>query len=398
MVCRVLAALLLFLLLVTGQASAQDDTPEPADPPQAESGDEAPAPPLRDLQLLDADAQNEALSLTSDEEVAAPASAAELEEIFLRAQLAYATGEYEAAFIQARTAAAGGNSQAATLAGLIHEQRRIEDASDAEAIRWFRRAASQGEPVANYRLGRMAQASRGSLLPTEARGFFQRAAQAGNVDAMLAYALVLKSSPVPQDAPLAMEWAERAASQGNAEAMYQLAQMNDVWARGPQNAEIARHWYELAAADGHPEAALQAGLMAASGDGGAQDSEQAMALIRQSAEAGYAPAMGQYGLMLYQGWNDAEPDMDQAAEWFGRGAIGGDAESQFLYAYVSAMGQGTERDLVRAYYWALMAEYESDGSPVHNVDRDRLEARLLTALTPTEAEQVRSQIAAYRAR
>ncbi|MEE2525629.1 tetratricopeptide repeat protein [Hyphobacterium sp. HN65] len=399
MVCRVLAALFLFLLVVTGQASAQEADPA-ADTPsdEAASEDDAPAPLLRNLELIDAEAQNNALALEEVPETDLPSTAAEVDEIFNRAQLAYATGEFETAHVQARTAAAAGHAQAATLAGLMHENGEIEAASDVQAVRWYRRAASQGEPVGNYRLGLMAQAARAGLAPAEARSFFQRAAQAGHVPAMLAYALLLKASPVPQDAPLAIEWAERAAQEGNVEAMFQLAQMYDGWERGPQEASAARDWYVQAAENNHAEAALQAGLMLAAGEGGEADPDRAMELIRQSAEAGFAPAMGQYGLMLYQGWDGGEPDLTNAAEWFAQGAIGGDAESQFLYAYVSATGQGTERDLVRAYYWALMAEYEMDGLPARNVDRDRLQAQLETALTPTEAEQVRSQIAAYRAR
>lgn len=401
MVCRVLAALFLFLLAVTGQAAAQEeDTPSVETP--ADAGDDAPAPPLRGLQLIDVDRQNDALSIEGAEAdtpvTVAPPGQSSVAEIFDQAQLAYATGEFETAFLHARSAASGGHARAATLAGLLNENGQIEAASDAQAVRWYRRAADQNEAVALYRLGRMAEASRGSLLPNEARNYFQRAAQAGNIEAMLAYALILKASPVPQDAPLAMEWAERAASQGHAEAMFQLAQMHDVWERGPQNPAAARQWYLRAAEANHAEAALQAGLMANSGEGGAEDAALAFDLIRQSAEAGFAPAMGQYGLMLHAGGPDRAPDPVLAAEWFAQGAVGGDAESRYLYALALATGDGVDRDLVRSYYWTLMAEYEMDGSLSANTDRTRLQAQLENHLSPTEAEQIRSEIAAYRAR
>jgi hypothetical protein len=383
------------LMLLPAMAWAQDadsETPESAE-------DAAPAPLLRDLEIVDAEAQDSAL--TAEEaapETAPPASAAEIDDLFDRAQLAFATGEYETAHDLARTAAAAGHSQAATLAGLLHEEARIAEPSDVTAVRWYRRAASLGEPVGNYRLGLMAQADRAGLARAEARGFFLRAAQAGHVPSMLAYALEMKTSPVPQDAPLAIEWAERAASQGNAEAMFQLAQMYDAWERGPQDPEAARQWYVAAAENNHAEAALQAGLMLANGEGGEADPDAAFELVRQSAEAGFASAMGQYGLMLLNGWNGREPDTRSAVEWFAQGAVGGDAESRFLYAVALAGGYGVDRDLVRAYYWTLMAEYELDGSPSHNVDRDRLEAALENDLTTSETEQVRAQVAAYRAR
>ena len=409
MVCRVLAALFLFLLLVTGQASAQDAAPvivpEPDRPPEeAASDDDAPLPSLRGLSIIDADLQNDALALDNADApvTVAPSSEANLAEIFNRAQLSYATEEFDNAYVHARNAASGGHAQAATLAGMLNEDGQIEDASDTQAIRWFRRAADQNEPVALYRLGRMAQAGRGGLLPNEARGYFQRSAQVGNVDAMLAYALILKASPVPQDAPFALEWAERAASQGDAEAMYQLAQMYDVWERGPQNPQAAREWYLLAAQSNHAEAALQAGMMAWVGEGGPEDGEAAFELVRQSAEAGFAPAMGQYGLMLRFGVGDREPDAVTAAEWIAQGAVGGDAESRFQYAVALAGGYGIPRDPVRAYYWALMAEYEVDGSRSVNVDRDRLAAALETDLANVLSQavvlDVQSEVEAYRHR
>lgn len=393
MACRLIAV----LLMLPAMAWAQDVDPEPSGP-ASEAADEAPAPILRDLDLVDAAAQTDALSLEDIPEAEVPTNQSEIDALFDRAQLAYATGEYGTAHGLARTAAAAGHAQAATLAGLLHEEARIEEASDVVAVRWYRRAASQGEPVGNYRLGLMAQADRAGLARTEARGFFLRAAQAGHVPAMLAYALVLKASPVPQDAPLAIEWADRAASQGHAEAMFQLAQMYDSWERGPQDPAAARQWYVAAAANNHAEAALQGGLMLANGEGGESDPEAAFALVRQSAEAGFAPAMGQFGLMLLNGWNEREPDMASAVEWFAQGAVGGDAESRFLYAVALAGGYGVDRDLVRAYYWTLMAEYEMDGTRSLNVDRDRLQAALENDLTPSETEQVRAQIAAYRAR
>ena len=405
MVCRVLTALFLFLLLVTGQASAQDAEPvADSTPEEAASDDDAPVPSLRGLTIIDADLQNDALSLDDADApvTVAPSSETSLAEIFNLAQLSYATEEFDNAYVHARNAASGGHAQAATLAGMLNADGQIEDASDTRAIRWFRRAADQNEPVALYRLGRMAQTGRGGLLPNEARSYFQRSANVGNVDAMLAYALILKASPVPQDAPFALEWAERAASQGNAEAMFQLAQMYDVWERGPQNLEAAREWYLMAARSNHAEAALQAGMMAWVGEGGPEDGEQAFELVRQSAEAGFAPAMGQYGLMLRFGVGEREPDAVAAAEWIAQGAVGGDAESRFQYAVALAGGYGVPRDPVRAYYWALMAEYEIDGSRSVNVDRDRLAAALETDLANVFSQavvlDVQSEVEAYRER
>lgn len=397
MVCRWLAV----LLMLPAMAAAQEEiteTGESTDPPVEAAEADEPVSVLRDLQIIDATAQDDALNEMPTDLENAPEPEGDIQDIFERAQLAYATGDYDAAYVHARTAAAGGQAQAASLAGLIHENGEVDGASDLEAVRWYRRAASQGEPVGNYRLGLMAETGRGGLLETEARNFFYRAAQAGHVSAMLSYALILKASPVPQDAPLALEWAERAASQGHAEAMFQLAQMLDAWSRGPENPEAARPWYERAAEAGHPEAALQAGLMAATGEGGTEDPDLALRFVRLSAESGFPAAMGQYGLMLYFGWNGAEPDAATAAEWFAQGAVGGDSEARYLYALALATGDGVQRNLVRAYYWTLMAEYEQDGTRAVNTDRDRLEAQLENALSSAEVARIQSEVSAYLSR
>ena len=98
----------------------------------------------------------------------------------------------------------------------------------------------------------------------------------------------------------------------------------------------------------------------------------------------YPPAQGQYGLMLYQG-RGGEADAELAAHWFGQGARGGDAESQFLYAFVLAQGDGVEQDLEAAYRWVVAAGADALGAPVHNRDRDRLQAALERAL-PLEVQ------------
>jgi TPR repeat protein len=51
---------------------------------------------------------------------------------------------------------------------------------EAEAVEWYRKAAEQGYPAAEYDLGRMLAAGRGvAKSETEAKEWFQRAAEKG---------------------------------------------------------------------------------------------------------------------------------------------------------------------------------------------------------------------------
>jgi uncharacterized protein len=116
------------------------------------------------------------------------------------------------------------------------------------------------------------------------------------------------------------------------------------------------------------------------GEAGATDAARGAALIAMSAELGLPAAMGQRALILFQGTGGAAPDPARAAGWARQGAEAGDPESQFLYAYALATGDGVPRDLERAYFWALRAGYPGPDSLADDPGRTQLEAALEQAL------------------
>jgi TPR repeat protein len=87
----------------------------------------------------------------------------------------------------------------------------------AEAAKWYRRAAEQGNDGAQLFLGIMYQDGRG----------------------------------VPQDYAEAVTWYRRAAEQGIAEAQNNLGYMYDNGHGVPQNYVLAHMWFNLAASQGH---------------------------------------------------------------------------------------------------------------------------------------------------
>jgi len=358
-------SLLPALLLLSAPAAGQDV-------PVADDGAAFPD----ELILLPQDVQSAAESGSVDAEAAeVPDDMNAGEAAWYRAQVAFVSDDWYLARRYAETAAVAGIVDAAALAGIMARDGRGGERDVAAAARWFRRAAEQDHPVALYQLGLLARLGDDGLDLGAPRQWFERAARAGHIDAMVAYALALKNSPVPQERGTARRWAERAAQQDSAEGMYQLAQMLDEGIGGERDAEGARIWYERAADANLAEGAFQAGMMWADGEGGEADDTEARRWLRIAAESDYAPAQGQYGLMLYQGRGGAE-DREAAAYWFGRGARGGDAESQYLYAFALAQGHGVEQDLEQAYRWVVAAGTDALGAPVHNRDRDRLQAAL----------------------
>jgi TPR repeat protein len=368
--------------------------------PVAESGDaavsdDAPIAFPEGLMLLPQEVQDAASAGMGAEEAEIPGGMNAADAAYYRAQVAYIGQDWGLARQYAETAAAGGNAQAAMLAGMIAREGLAGEPDFPAAVQWFRRAADQDEPIALYQLGLLARLSDDSLGLGSPRSWFERAARSGHVNGMVAYAIELKNSPVPQDAISARQWAERAAQQGSAEGMYQLAQMLDAGIGGAPDAAGARSWYERAGDDRLAEAAFQAGMMWAAGEGGEQDDAAGREWLRIAAESGYAPAEGQYGLMLYQG-RGGEEDKGSAAYWFSQGAHHGDAESQYLYAFVLARGEGVTADLEAAYGWVLMGAVDDLGAPVADPGRDLLQDGLERALPLGVRERIRSEVAASR--
>ena len=112
---------------------------------------------------------------------------------------------------------------------------------EAEAVRWYRRAADQGHAAAQYNLG-------GLYLYAEGRG-------------------------VPQDEAEATRWFRLAADQGLAAAQYNLGGLY-LYAEGrgvPQDEAEATRWFRLAADQGLAAAHYRLGVMYRDGEGVTQD-------------------------------------------------------------------------------------------------------------------------------
>ncbi|MCC5995265.1 MAG: sel1 repeat family protein [Oceanicaulis sp.] len=306
---------------------------------------------------------------------------------------AYMTGDYAMALLHAERAAAGGEARGATLAGHILLHGLTGEADEAGAVRWLRRAAELNEPDAMIILARLAEAGAAGLAPWQARDFLSRAAEGGDVRAAHEYGLYLLQRADPGAASTAMDWLRLAAESGREEAFVDYAYALGEWAHGPHDLTAARRWYERAGEAGVPFGALMAGTMHLNEEGENADPARGAQLVRIAAESGLAPAMGQYALLLFQGAPGLPADPVNAAHFAHEGARRGDPESQFLYAYALAVGDGTARDLEDAYVWAVRAGLTRDGEMADDPDRQRLEAALANALDADTAERLRVRAA-----
>ena len=112
---------------------------------------------------------------------------------------------------------------------------------DAEAVRWYRLAAEQGDATAQNNLGVMYGAGRG----------------------------------VPQDDAEAVRWYRLAVEQGDANAQYNLGVRYDDGLGVPLDDAEAVVWYRRAAEQGHVSAQHNLGVMYSNGEGVPQDNVEA---------------------------------------------------------------------------------------------------------------------------
>jgi len=170
--------------------------------------------------------------------------------------------------------------------GLMYEQGRGVGQDDAEAIRWFRKAAEAGESQAEYQLVQMAEQ--------------------GNVDAQTALG-VMYAKPrgfrfrEEKYRTESARWLVLAAEQGGAVAQFNLGLAYATGEGVPQDVVEYVKWIQLAAEQGHGPAQARLGSAYSTGEGVLQDDAEAVRWYRLAAEQGVAEAQYQLAYMYYRG-------------------------------------------------------------------------------------------------
>ena len=124
--------------------------------------------------------------------------------------------------------AASGNAVAQLRLGLLHFHGHGVRESDAQALKWFERAARQGLADAQYQLGNMYAYGlaevRAETDPNRlAAQWYFEAARQGHTDAQYSLGILfLTGSGVVQDPEEAARWINKAAAQGHADAALYL--------------------------------------------------------------------------------------------------------------------------------------------------------------------------------
>lgn len=313
--------------------------------------------------------------------------------------------------------------------GFMYAQGKGVPQDAAKAAASFRKAADAGFAIGKVNLGLCCLNGWG-VEKDEVAAFmlFKEAADLGNgagaacVGQMLRDGIAVGADPVQ-----AVKYLREAAEEGDAIAWYELGVGYDLGLGVEVDKEEAIKWYTLAAADGNADA--QARLSAILAAPGRSESEfkKAMTLLEFATDQGsdigdYHRGLLQlygarsipanpnsalliamslrerssfYGYRLLgriydHGGGDLTRDPRQAAEWFLKAALAGDAESQAEMGLRYERADGVPRDLVEAYAWSLVA------APVRSTGAARRLEHLGRQLTPGEHAQAEALAAARR--
>lgn len=147
------------------------------------------------------------------------------------------------------SAAEGGNKAAQFQQGLVF----LEAGENEKAVRMLRLAAKQGQPAAQYRLGKMYESGLGVKANlTEARKWIAKAADGGNRIAMhdLGHYLATGADGSPPDINKAVSWFQQAADRGVLDSQFNLGVLYHQGSGLPQSFLNAYVWYSIAAAQG----------------------------------------------------------------------------------------------------------------------------------------------------
>lgn len=205
--------------------------------------------------------------------------------------------------------------------GLISTYGYGVETNDAEALKWYRKAAEQGNAAAQNNIGVMYQYGRGVKQDyNEAVGWYRRSAEKGNTTAQNNIGSMYEHGyGVSKNYMEALNWYRRAAEQGDATAQNNIGAIYEYGHSVIQNYTNALEWYQRSADQGNISAYMSLGRMYEHGYGVEQNYAEALKWYRKAAEGGHIAAYLSLGRMYEHGYG-VDKNYDQATHWYGKGA------------------------------------------------------------------------------
>lgn len=253
-----------------------------------------------------------------------------------------------------------------------------EEADDARSMAELRVRANAGDAGAQNELGGRLVASEEPSAMIEAREWFRRASEAGDVDAMGNYAgMVLQGAGGELDEAEGRRLLELAAGSGSVGAHLTLAEAHLRGAAGyPRDAVRALEYVRAAANLESPSASLaqwRLAMMYLNGIGTDADPHEAYRWVARSSDNGGVTAMISRAVMLAMGQGVAEDDA-AAREWYRRAATSGDVNFAHALRGLGSMlvtGEGGAADVPRGIAYLRIAQAGNDANAETLLERWR---------------------------
>ena len=263
---------------------------------------------------------------------------------------------------EARASAEQGNSEAQYKLGWFLYYDPGSDGK-ADAFKWFKLAAEQGNPDAMDMLGSMYE--RGDFVKQnykQALHWYRLASENGHMRAPIAIGhFYRKGLGVSQNHTEAIKWFKIAAERGDIDAQRYVGQ---IYAEGKlvtQDYAEAVKWYKLSVDNNSKYAHADLGIMYYNGLGVTQNYSEAFRLlnIAEKNSAGSAEVYFYLGEMNYYG-RGVTKNYQQAFKFFQRASIRRHLKAQLSLATLYNKGHGAPQNFVLAHMWANIAAAQGD--------------------------------------
>lgn len=229
-------------------------------------------------------------------------------------------------------AIAAGDHHALNLMGLIYMSGNGVERDYKTATEWYLKAADKGNIYGLTNMGDIyiEGSTDVNLDPIKAISFYQKAASQGYPVAMYKLgSLYYFGEIIPEDYIEAMKWFLKAADRKNGNAMHYIGRMYDLGYGVAENTTTALSWYRKAAAR---KSAISMDFIGISYYYGASGVEknyiEALKWYKQAANSGYYRAYLQIGDMYEKGIGIPK-DYKEALAWYKRGADYGNDDAMF---------------------------------------------------------------------
>jgi len=223
------------------------------------------------------------------------------------------------------------------------------------AADYYRKAAEQGHPKAEFKLASMYTTGRGVDEKSDEQAFrwYLKAAEAGDVDAEYSVAAIYQTGKgAEQSNEKAFSWFLKAADQGDVDAAYNVGAMYQNGSGVEKSNEHAFDWYLKAAKLGSLNAENSVGVFYTLGTGTARSDSDAVYWFRTAAEKGFAKAQKNLGDMYFYGRGVSQRDSREAFTWYKRAAEQDDAGAQLAMGKYYEDGiSPVDRSYDRAAEW-----------------------------------------------